>query len=146
MRWYTTLSCSWAALVVVWLATLWRWPERSLPWRLGFALIVVLLPLALAPAWLSPPEPQLPFADERLAINASRAWRWQLLAQSLNDRSLAVEDVRMHPDGERHRVCFRVYTWFDIPYRQVYVDLEPAGVRATGGGALPLSASCWVQP
>lgn len=130
---------------LAWLAANRRWRERSRRWRLGFALLF-LLPLAFSPNLLPPPAPRLPLADQRLAINAARSWRWQLRAQGLSERRLAVEDVRTHPDGQRHRLCFRVYTWFYLPYRHIYIDLEPAGVRATGGGVIPLDASCWVQP
>ncbi len=131
---------------VAWLASYLRWRERRWRWRAGFIFLAVIVPLALTSTLLPPPAPQLPFADQRLAINATRAWRWQLRAQSLSERRLVVEDVRPHPDGERYRVCFRVYTWFYLPQRHIYIDLEPAGVRATGGGAIPLNASCWVQP
>lgn len=135
-----------ASLIVTWLATLLRWEERRLSWKIGFVLFAVVLPLALMPTYLPAPQPSLTGEPQRLAINAAQAWRWQLLARGLTDRRLAVEDVRLHPDGERQRVCFRVYTWFFIPSHRVYVDLEPAGVRATAGGSIPLSASCWVQP
>jgi len=54
--------------------------------------------------------------------------------------------VRLHPDGRRQRVCFRLYTWFYLPHNRLYIDLEPAGVLSTGGGVIPLTASCWVQP
>lgn len=135
-----------ASTIVGWLAAYLRWPERRWRWRLGFILVIIIAPLALTPSWLPPPGPRLPMADQRLAINAERAWRWQLQARRLTDRRLAVEDVHLHPDGERRRVCFRAYTWFYLPYRHIYIDLEPAGVRAAGGGAIPLDASCWVQP
>ncbi|MCO6450760.1 MAG: hypothetical protein J5I90_08225 [Caldilineales bacterium] len=135
-----------ASAFVAWLANYLRWPDRSVRWRLAFVAIVVVLPLALTPIWIPPPRPELPQRDLRLGINAARAWRWQLQSGSFFGRRLAVEDVRLHPDGEQHRVCFRMYTWFYIPYRHAYVDLEPTGVRATGGGVIPLNASCWVQP
>lgn len=134
------------SVLVAWLANFLHWEERRLRWKVGFVLLVVVLPLALAPSYLPPPELRLSGPSQRLAINAARAWRWQLLARRLTDRRLAVEDVRLHPDGERQRVCFRAYTWFFIPSHRVYIDLEPAGVRATAGGSIPLSASCWVQP
>lgn len=141
---YAALLAGTAA--VAWIASYLHWTERRWRWRIGFLFLTVLVPLALSSTVLPPPAPHLPFADQRLAINATRAWRWQLQALRLSDRRLAVEDVRLHPDAARHRVCFRVYTWFFLPYRHIYIDLEPAGVRATGGGAIPLSTSCWVQP
>lgn len=135
-----------AGMLVTLAADALHYSERSRRWRLAFLLLAVLVPLALAPAWLPPPTPDLPPAQQRLAINAARAWRWQLQFRRFSDRRLAVEDVRLHPDGKRHRVCFRIYTWFYIPLDRLYVDLEPAGVRSTGGGVIPLTASCWVQP
>ncbi|MCX7851647.1 MAG: hypothetical protein N2383_02575 [Caldilineales bacterium] len=134
------------SLVVVRLAELVGWSQRSRRWRVGYVALTVVMPLALAPVWLPPPQPDLPSATQRLAINAARDWRWQLQGRRLTDYRLAVEDVRRHPDGSRWRVCFRVYSWFYRPRARLYIDLEPAGVRATGGGLIPLTASCWVQP
>ena len=134
------------SVVVAWIAAAARWPERRPRWRVGFVLLAILLPLACLPLWVSPPAPPLSDAPQRLAVNAARAWRWQLQLRRTSDLRLAVQDVRLHPDGERHRVCFTVYTWFYLPHAQVYIDLEPAGVRATGGGVIPRAASCWVQP
>ncbi len=135
-----------ASIGITWLAQLLNWSERRRRWRIGFALLVVILPLALLPTWLPLREPDLSGQEQRYAINAKRAWRWQLQFHRLADRRLIVEDVRLHPDGERHRVCLHAYTWFYIPRDRIYIDLEPAGVRATGGGVIPLSDSCWVQP
>ena len=131
---------------IAWLAKQLKWSEKRRRWRIGFALLVVILPLALLPTLLPLREPDLSGPEQRYAINAKRAWRWQLQFRRFNDRRLVVEDVRLHPDGERHRVCLRAYTWFYIPHDRIYIDLEPAGVLATGGGVIPLSDSCWVQP
>lgn len=134
------------SVIVAWLAAQLQWRQRRWRWRLGFIAIVIFLPLALLPNLATPPAPKFSGESQRLANNALRAWRWQLRSGRPSDRRLALEDVRPHPDGERHRVCFRSYTWFYMPHGLVYVDLEPAGVRATGGGAVPMGASCWVQP
>lgn len=141
---YTVILITSAGIVL--LTDQLKWSERSLRWRFGFVLVVVILPLALLPTLLPIREPDLSSSELRYAINAKRAWRWQLQSRRFNDRRLVVEDVRLHPDGERRRVCLRAYTWFYIPYDKIYVDLEPAGVLATGGGVIPLSDSCWVQP
>ncbi|RME84045.1 MAG: hypothetical protein D6775_06570 [Caldilineae bacterium] len=135
-----------ASALVLRLAQRWGWSEKGFFARLGFVAVVILLPLAISPMLFPPPQPEVSGPSLRLAINAAQSWRWQLRARGFMDRRLALVDVRQHPDGERHRVCFLVYTWFYLPYRQVYVDLEPVGVRATGGGVIPRSASCWVQP
>ncbi|NOZ73439.1 MAG: hypothetical protein GXP38_16315 [Chloroflexi bacterium] len=142
---YYVLLLVFSALVLQ-LAIAFEWPKRKKRTKFIFVLLVVVLPLATIPSWAPTPEPKLPLAEQRLAINAARDWQWQLQASRFVDRKLAVEDVRRHPDGERYRVCFRAYSWFFIPSHHVYVDLEPAGVRATGGGAIPISASCWIQP
>ncbi len=131
--------------VVLQLAHIWRWSQRRKRWRLVF-LLLMALPWLYGPSWAPTPQPPLPADAQRLAINAQRDWTWQFRAGHFFERALAVEDVRQHPDGTRARVCFRAYSWLFIPSHHVYVDLEPAGVRATAGGSFPLSASCWVQP
>jgi len=141
---YTAILVLSAGIVL--LAEQLKWSERGRRWRIGFVIVVFILPLALLPTLIPLREPNLVGPEQRYAINAKRAWRWQLQSGRFSDRRLVVEDVRLHPDGERLRVCLRAYTWLYIPYDKVYVDLEPAGVRATGGGVIPLSDSCWVQP
>ncbi|NOZ51185.1 MAG: hypothetical protein GXP37_14255 [Chloroflexi bacterium] len=132
--------------VVLQLAHVFRWSQHRQRWRLLFVLVVIVAPWAYSPNWAPMPQPRLPLAEQRLAINAARDWHWQFRAGRFFERALALEDVRQHSDGQRFRVCFRAYSWFFIPSHHVYIDLEPAGVRATSGGTIPLSASCWVQP
>ncbi|MCP4167632.1 MAG: hypothetical protein GY759_17325 [Chloroflexi bacterium] len=142
---YYTAILVFSAIIVL-LAEWLHWSERRRRWRIGFVLAAVLVPLALLPTFAPARQPQLSGTYQRLAINAERAWRWQLQSNRFSDRRLVVEDVRLHPNGELHRICFRAYTWFYLPHDKIYVDLEPTGVRAAGGGVIPLSESCWVQP
>ncbi len=115
------------------------------PWTrwMVFVLFVIVIPLASLPLWLPPPQPSLDIPDQRLANNAARDWRWQLRLRGWMDRRLALEDIRSAPDGVGQRVCFRVYTWFYLPYKRVYIDLDEAGLRARDGGEIPLSQSCF---
>jgi hypothetical protein len=131
--------------VIIWLGQWFRWQRR--PWwaRILFILVVIVMPLATMPWWVSPPQPQVSGPEQRLAINAARDWRWQLRLDSFMHRRLALEDVRPMPDDEHQRVCFRVYTWFYLPYAHAYVNLEPEGVRAIDGANIPLAQSCWEQ-
>ena len=131
---------------VTWLLRVFQWPVRSTLSKLIFFLLVIALPLASTPLWLPPPQPEVTGEEQRIVINAARDWRWQLHLRSFMDRRLALEDMRIGPDGEHQRVCFRIYTWFYLPYGRTYLDMEPEGVRAIDGAEIPLSESCWTQP
>lgn len=142
---YDAILLAFSALIA-WLARQVRWRSRRWFQRMIFILIVILIPLATLSMWMPPPQPQLDFPDLRLANNAARAWRWQLHLNGWWDRRLAWEDVRPAPDHVGHRVCFRIYTWFYLPYARAYVDLDQAGVQARQGEKIPLTSSCWDQP
>ena len=131
---------------IAWLGRQFHWAARSWPQRFLFFLLTVVLPLATLPMWLPPPQPKVTGPEQRIVINAARDWNWQLHLRGFMDRRLALEDVRSVPDQERQRVCFRLYTWFYLPYRHIYIDMEPEGVRALTGAEIPLSESCWTQP
>jgi hypothetical protein len=130
---------------VTWLAQTFHWSARRWKQRLLFIFVVIILPLASTPMWLPPPQPRVSGEDQRIAINAARSWRWQLHERSFMDRRLALEDMRTSPESDNQRVCFRIYTWFYLPYRHTYIDMEPEGVRAVDGAEIPLSESCWTQ-
>ena len=132
--------------LIAWLSRRFRWSSRSWKKRFLFIILVIVLPLATLPLWIPPPQPQPSGPEQRLVINAARDWRWQLGLRDFMDRRLALEDVRPAPDGEHQRVCFRIYTWFYLPYGHAYIDMEPEGVRAVTGNETPLSESCWIQP
>ncbi len=141
---YYAIILSYGAFVT-WLAQRINWPGRKWKQRLLFILIVIILPLASTPMWLPPPQPGVTGEDQRIVINAARSWRWQLHERSFMDRRLALEDMRPSPESDGQRVCFRIYTWFYLPYRHTYIDMEPEGVRAVDGAEIPLSQSCWTQ-
>ena len=128
--------------IVAWLVRRFRMTERGWSRWLLF-ILAVILPLASTPLWLPPPQPAVSTADLRLVNNAARDWRWQLHLRGEMDRRLALEDIRPAPDGEGPRVCFRIYTWFYLPYQRVYIDLDKAGLRARDGREIPLTQSCW---
>ncbi len=132
--------------VAAWLGRLYHWSARSWLQRLFFLLAVIILPLAVLPLWAPPPQPKVSGPPQRLVINAARDWRWQLHLNGVMTRRLALEDVRLAPDGQHQRVCFRIYTWFYLPYARTYIDLGPEGVRALDGDNIPLAQSCWQQP
>ena len=132
--------------MVAWLGQRFRWATRSWLQRILFVFFIVILPWATLPMWAPPPQPQVSGSEQRIILNAARAWNWQLHLRSFMDRRLALDDMRLAPDGEHQRVCFRIYTWFYLPYRHVYIDMEPDGVRALNGTEIPFSESCWIQP
>jgi hypothetical protein len=132
--------------IIAWLAQQFRWRARSWPQRLVFIFLIFILPLAILPMWAPPSQPAVSGPEQRIVINAARDWHWQLHLRSVMDRRLALIDMRSTPDREHQRVCFRIYTWFYLPYRHVYIDMEPEGVRALTGAEIPLSESCWTQP
>jgi len=142
---YYAVLLAWGGLTA-WLGRRFRWSARSWKKRFLFVILVIVLPLATLPLWISPPQPQPTGPEQRLVINAARDWRWQLGLRGFMDRRLALEDVRPTPDREHQRVCFRIYTWFYLPYSHAYIDMEPEGVRAVTGDEIPLSESCWTQP
>jgi magnesium-transporting ATPase (P-type) len=132
-----------ASAIVAWLARRFRWPERTWKARFIFVLAVVVLPLAVTPMLAPPPQPPVNAEAQRLSINAARNWGWQLHMRGFMDRRLALEDIRSMPGAEGPRVCFRIYTWFYLPYQRAFIDLDEAGVRALGGAEIPLTQSCY---
>jgi len=128
--------------IVAWLIRYFRMTERGWSRWLLF-ILAVIIPLASPPLWLPPPQPAVSVADLRLVNNAARDWRWQLHLRGGMDRRLALEDIRPAPDGQGQRVCFRIYTWFYLPYQRAYIDLDEAGLRARDGREIPLTQSCW---
>lgn len=133
-----------------------RRPARGTVPMLLLALLVLW---ALVPRYASPPEPPVRGEPQRLAINAKRLaprsvpnFDWPL-------QRLALEDVRRLPrrakadapglplpTGADWRVCLRGYSFFYLPWRRVYVDLDATGTYAIGGGILPLTVECWSAP
>jgi hypothetical protein len=112
--------------------------------RAGAALALLVIPLALSPLFLPPPEAHVRGDPQRIAINAQRE------VYLYNDRASApvlrvgLVDVRPRQDGNPGmRVCLRVYTFFYAPIGHMYLDMTPEGVHSTAGGVLSPAAACW---
>ncbi len=145
----------WLAASVVWriLAIALRWSERPLRLRLLFVLLLMVLPWAVTPRFILPPQPQISGEEARLAINARRAAEFTYRITGLWVQRLALEDVRVLPvvnADERDlvnqvggQVCLRGYTYFFMPWRHYRIDLDGIGRTALRLVELPLDEPCW---
>ena len=117
-------------------------------------LAFVLIPWALLPRYLDPPQPVTTGEELRLVTNARRAAETTYGITGLWVQRLALEDLRQlspNPLGEmtpdlsaiRSQVCLRGYTYFYLPWRRYRVSLEPTGVNALSIVELPLDGPCW---
>jgi hypothetical protein len=133
-----------------------RWPPRG---AMPLWLATFLVLWALIPRYASPPEPPVRGEPQRLAINAKRLAPQTVAEFDWPLQRLALEDVRRlprrvkadapglpPPTGPDWRVCLRGYSFFYVPWRRVYVDLDTTGTYAIGGGVLPLTVECWSAP
>lgn len=126
---------------------------RSRRFRLGFFLIVAVLPWATLPRYFNPPQIELQGEYMRIAINANRAAEMTYGVTGLWVQRLAVEDIRYMPlevpsifsgiDQPQSQVCLRGYTWFYIPWQRYLVTLDRMGVTALNMQRLGLEGSCW---
>lgn len=145
----------WLAAGVIWriLAIAYRWSER--PWRLQllFVLLFMVMPWAITPRFINPPQPQIAGEEERLAINARRAAEFTYRITGIWVQRLAIEDVRLldaDPSGDIDpvnriggQVCLRGYTYFFLPWRHYRIDLDGIGRTALRLVELPLNEPCW---
>jgi len=108
----------------------------------GLALLVI--PLALSPLVLPPPEAHVRGDPQRIAINARReVYLYNQLADWPILR-VGLEDVRPRRDDQPGmRVCLRAYTFFYLPVGSMFLDMTPEGVHSNNGGVLSGPASCW---
>jgi len=130
-----------------------QWGQRSQQVRFLFVLGFIVLPWALLPRILTPPQPQITGEELRLMTNAGRAAEFTYRITGLWVQRLAVEDVKMlQPEGEANletvnrvgsQVCLRGYTYFFIPWRRYRIDLDGIGRTALRLTELPLSEECW---
>jgi hypothetical protein len=130
-----------------------RWENRDWRVRLIFVLLLVLLPWALMPRILNPPQPHAVGEDLRLAVNARRSAEFTYRITGIWVQRLALEDIRRsamtrNPEslfGETvvNEVCLRGYTYFYLPWRRYRVTLDPSGVTALQLAEVPLTGSCW---
>ena len=114
-------------------------------WRRAFlGTILIILPVALAPLYLPPPQAHVRGDPQRIAINAQReVYMYDQLA-SVPLLRVGLEDVRPRRDGQPGmRVCLNTYTLFYLPVGHMYLDMAPEGIHSTGGGVLPRQVSCW---
>jgi hypothetical protein len=146
----------WMGAGVVWrlLGIALRWSERTRRFRLSFILILGILPWALLPRLLDPPQPTAFNEDLRIANNALRAAEFTYTITGFWVQRLALEDLRqttVEPEDafgaqqERpvYQVCLRGYTYFYLPWRRYRIELESNGVTAVDLTELPLDDACW---
>lgn len=108
----------------------------------GLALVVI--PLAISPLALPPPEARVRGDALRIAINAQReVYMYDHLAPAPVLR-VGLADVRPRRDGQPGmRVCLRIYTFFYLPIGHMFLDMTPEGVHSNAGGVTPAGSSCW---
>lgn len=154
-------------LIILWLLLLgasiiWRliavainWSNRPLRTKILLILFVGILPWALLPRFLSPPQPTPPSEYLIIANNARRVAEFTYSITGLWVHQLALEDIRTapadyetefckpEPDETIHQVCLRGYTYFYLPWRRYLIDLEPNGVTSCNIVTLELIQPCW---
>ena len=141
-------SLSWSLLGVGF-----QWWNRTWRTRLLFIFLVVLLPLALMPRILNPPQPRATGEDLRLAVNARRSAEFTYRITGIWVQRLALEDIRRSAQelappspfagATVNQVCLRGYTYFYLPWRRYLITLDPSGVTALSLEDVPLEGSCW---
>jgi hypothetical protein len=130
-----------------------RWENRNWRVRLTFVVFLVLLPWALLPRILNPPQPHTVDEDLRLAVNARRSAEFTYRITGIWVQRLALEDIHrsavtrdpasLFGETVVNEVCLRGYTYFYIPWRRYRVTLDPSGVTALQLTEVPLTGSCW---
>jgi hypothetical protein len=141
---YLMLLLGWAALVRAALTREWSTGTTPLWRQILLVVVLVGVPLTLAPLILPPPEAHVRGDPQRIAINAEReVYMYDQLA-AMPVLRVGLEDVRPRRDGQPGmRVCLSTYTLFYLPVGHMYLDMAPEGVHSTGGGVLPRPVSCW---
>ena len=147
----------WLGAAVVWymLALAVQWWKRTWRSRLLFVLLLVVLPWAVLPHILNPPQPMPQGEDLRLAVNARRSAEFTYRITGLWVQRLALEDI-LHAQADAAsdsplrqaratEVCLRGYTYFYMPWRRYRITLDPSGVTALSLSEIPLEGSCWEQ-
>jgi len=151
LLWLLVLVASLVAQIV---AVVFQLENRARRVRVLALLLFILVPWALLPRYLDPPQPVTTGEELRLVTNARRAAETTYGITGLWVHRLALEDLRQlspNPLGEttpdltaiRSQVCLRGYTYFYIPWRRYRVSLEPTGVNALSIVELPLDGPCW---
>jgi hypothetical protein len=145
----------WLAASLIWalLGYAMGWPNRSWRSRLLFVLFLAVLPWALLPRILDPPQPTIRGEDLRLAVNAIRSAEYTYRITGPWVQRLALEDLRtitpeagvemLFGDNPVNQVCLRGYTYFYLPWLRYRITLDPSGVTALSLAEVPLEGSCW---
>ena len=147
----------WMGAGLVWslLGVAFEWENRTLRARIGWVLLVAVLPWALLPRVINPPQPVLRGEELRLANNARRAAEFTYRITGFGIQRLAIEDVRAIGDGSRGEqvpgqeelaateVCLRGYTYFYLPWQRYRITLDTSGTTALNLERVPLGESCW---
>jgi hypothetical protein len=129
-----------------------RWENRDWRVRMVFVFWLVIVPWALLPRILNPPQPQTQGEDLRLAVNARRSAEFTYRITGIWVQRLALEDIRtsspsdpetLFGETEVNEVCLRGYTYFYVPWRRYRITLDPSGVTALQFAVAPLDGSCW---
>ena len=126
--------------------------SRSPRFQLLFLFTVLILPFAIVPRLLDPPQPPLQGENQRLAVNAQRTAQYTYSITGPWVQRLAVEDIRELPataaaafgfEPDTTQVCLRGYTYFYLPWRRYRIILDTSGVVALNMAELPLDQPCW---
>ena len=145
----------WLGASLVWRLTAigMRWENRSWRSKLLFLLLLVILPWALLPRVINPPQPTATGEDLRLAVNAQRSAEFTYGVTGFWVQRLALEDIRraapaanpesLFGETEVNEVCLRGYTYFYLPWRRYRIALDTSGVTALRMAEMPLTGSCW---
>lgn len=145
----------WLGAGLLWrlVATAIQWEQRSWRSKLLFFVFLVLLPWAMIPRALNPPQPHVSGEDARLANNARRSAEFTYRVTGVWVQRLALEDIRrlapianpesMFGETEVNEVCLRGYTYFYIPWQRYRITLDPSGRTALRLDEVPLTGSCW---
>lgn len=145
----------WLGAILIWslLGYVLNWPNRSWRSRLLFVLFVALMPWALMPRILDPPQPTARGEELRLAVNAIRSAEYTYRITGAWVQRLALEDMRtIVPEAGTdalfganpvNQVCLRGYTYFYLPWARYRITLDPSGVTALSLAEVPLEGSCW---
>lgn len=154
-----------ANLILLWLilltvAVVWRiliislgWRQRSLRTKIVMVLAVWVIPWALLPRFLDPPQPTVAAEDQRVANNALRTAEFTYRITGLWVQRLALEDIRqargeegfasLSNDIASKQVCLKGYTYFYLPWSRYRILLEASGVSSVRMIQMPLGGSCW---
>jgi len=145
------------AALMVWnlLAVGLQWWKRSLRVRVLMVLLMVALPWAFLPRFLTPPQPQTFGEEARLINNARRSAEFTYRITGAWVQRLALEDIRIFRGEEGQgliasqgesaisQVCLRGYTYFFIPWRRYRITLDATGATAFSLVEVGLDGSCW---